>query len=243
VRQGVVRILDRSCAYAQWLMSPRLAWFTATVIIVAMTYAFWLPRTEQRIAHAGALLQLIGTFMGYSALNSTHKLFGMRSLAAEVRAWIGRRPCDVSAELQGSAMAITGGTVTLSTWRAMTGVDADKRIEALIANVEQLRKEACETNVRHENSIAQVRNDLEVKTRAVEAALSGEALKLRESQTGGLWMAAAALLMLLFGTVLAGFPSYFVRSAPASDPEIGRMHRVGVWVAVWNPAINKLPEL
>jgi hypothetical protein len=37
--------------------------------------------------------------------------------------------------------------------------------------------------------------------------------KLEASQTGGLWMAAAALLMLFLGTALAGFPAYFVASA------------------------------
>jgi hypothetical protein len=39
---------------------------------------------------------------------------------------------------------------------------------------------------------------------SVEFALSAESLKILKSQTGGLWLATAALAFLVLGTILAG---------------------------------------
>ena len=209
------RIWDSVLAHAAWLISPRLAWFTFFMIVGSLAFALWPPRDAETIATAGTILQLIGSMIGFSALNSTRKLFGMRSLADEVRAWFERRPKNIFMELQGAAIAVTGGRPELSTWQPINpDMDAAQRIAALVANVEQLRKEAREANVRHESSIAKLQSDLDMKASDLQTALSGESSKLRQSQTGGLWVAAAALLMIVVGTALAGFSSFIANYSP-----------------------------
>jgi hypothetical protein len=129
----------------------------------------------------------------------------------EARAWIGRRPRrNITGQLETGSFGVTGGSARMSVWSAMgSDLDATTRMNAMAANIEQLRKEAEEARAEHTAATAKVRTDMESKTRAIEEGLSGTALALHESQTGGLWMAAVALIMLLVGTVLAGFPNLF----------------------------------
>lgn len=201
-------------AYAHWLLSPRLVWFTVAILGAALTYGFWRPITEERIEHAGALLQLVGTGMGIWALSATRKLFKMPSLMDEVRAWIGRRPRNITVQLTGGTFGVSGGSARLSVWSAMgSDLDASTRIDAMAANIEQLRKEADEARAEHRAATAKLRTDMESKTRAIEEGLSATTHTLHESQTSGLWIAAVALIMLLVGTVLASFPNLFCRLA------------------------------
>lgn len=212
VSQEIARIWSVARAYAQWLLSPRLVWVTATVFAVVLTYAFWRPVTEARIAHAGVILQLVGTSMGIWALRATRKLFKLLSLTDEARAWIRRRPRNITMQLSGGAFSVSGGSARMSVWSAMgSDLDATRRMDAMAANIEQLRKEADEARAEHTAATAKLRTDMESKTRAIEDGLSGTTLTLHESQTGGLWMAVVALIILLVGTVLAGFPDLFVR--------------------------------
>ena len=199
-------------AWAQWLLSPRLVWFSVVILAAALTCAFWQPVTEERIAQAGALLQIVGTGMGFIALSATRKLFKMPSPMDEVRAWIGRRPRNIKSQIEGGFLGVTGGSVRMSVWSAMgSDLDALKRMDAMVANIEQLRKQAAEARTEHSAATAKLRTDMESRTRAIEEGLSGTTLTLRESQTGGLWMAAAALIMLFVGTVLAGFADLLCR--------------------------------
>jgi hypothetical protein len=209
------KIWDSVRAYAAWLISPRLAWFTSVAIVGSFAFALLPPRDAETVATAGTILQLIGSMMGFSALNSTRKLFGARSLADEVRAWFGRRPKNITMEMRGTGISISGGHAEMSLWHTISpDMDTSQRIDALVANVEQLRKEASAANLRHQTAIANLRRDVDTKTRALEMALSGETVKLRDSQTGGLWMATAALLMIVIGTVLAGFSNYIANWTP-----------------------------
>jgi hypothetical protein len=91
VSQEIARIWAVARAYVQWLLSPRLLWFTVIIVAAALTYAFWRPVNDDRMVRAGTLLQLMGTGMGFWALSATRKLFKMPSLMEEVLAWIGRR--------------------------------------------------------------------------------------------------------------------------------------------------------
>jgi type II secretory pathway component PulM len=193
------------------LLSPRLFWFTIVVLATVLTYAFWRPITEERIAHAGALLQLVGTGMGFGALSATRKLFKLPSLMDEARAWVGRRPRrNRTVQLECRGFGTSASSVNMSLWSAMgSDLDASKRMDAMAANIEQLRKEAAEARAEHSAATMKIRKDMEFKTGAIEEGLSGTTLTLRESQTGGLWMAAVALIMLFIGTVFAGFPNLF----------------------------------
>lgn len=212
VRQEIARIWGVARAYALWLLSPRFVWCTVIVFAAALTYAFWRPISKDQIEHAGVLLQLVGTGIGFRALSATRKLFKIPSLMDEARAWVGRRPRNITVQLTGGAFGVSGGSANLSTWRGMgSDLDVQTRIDALVANLEELKKEAAKSNQEHRAAVAKLRTDMESKTRAIEEVLSGTTLTLHESQTGGLWMAAVALIILFVGTVLAGFPNLFVR--------------------------------
>jgi hypothetical protein len=194
----------------QWLLSLRLVWFMVAAFAVALTYMFWRPITEERIAQAGALLQLVGIGIGFWAWSATRKLFKMPSFMDEVRAWIARRPRNLTLQITGTAVGISVGSGKMSLWHAMgPELDAAKRTEAMVANIEQLRKEAGESNAEHMAAVARLRTDMESKTRAIEDGLFGTSRTLRESQTGGLWAAWVALVMLFVGTALNGFPGFF----------------------------------
>jgi hypothetical protein len=80
-------------------------------------------------------------------------------------------------------------------------------------NVEQLRKEAAESNAEHTASVAKLRADTEAKTRTTDATLSDQSRTLRVSQTGGIGKARAALLIIIVGTVLAGIAPDIVAAA------------------------------
>jgi hypothetical protein len=92
-------------------------------------------------------------------------------------------------------------------------LDACKRMDAMAANIEQLRRNADDARAEHSAATAKLRTDMESKARAIEEGLFGTSLTLQKSQTGGLWMAAVALILLLGGTFLAGFPTLFCRLA------------------------------
>jgi hypothetical protein len=153
--------------------------------------------------------------MGFWALRATRKLFKLPSLMDEARAWIGRRPRrNITGQLETASFGVSVGSARNSVWSAMgADLDATRRMDAMAANIEQLRKEADEARAEHTAATAKLRNDMESKARVIEESLSGTTLTLRESQTGGLWMAAVALIMLLVGTILAGFPNLFCRLA------------------------------
>jgi hypothetical protein len=207
VPETIRRIWNVARANAQWLASPGLVWVTVVIFAGTLMYALWWPVAEERVAQAGSFLQLVGIGMGIGAWRATRKLFKMPSLTDEARSWIGRRPRNVTAQLAGISMAFTGGSAKLSVWADMGAeLDATARIDALVANLEQLRKEAGESNAEHTAAVAKLRTDMESKTRAIEEGLSGATRTLRESQTGGLWAAWVALLMLFVGTALNGFP-------------------------------------
>ena len=149
---------------------------------------------------------------GLYCVGATRKLFKMPSPMDEVRAWIGRRPRNIKSQIEGGFLGVTGGSVRMSVWSAMgSDLDALKRMDAMVANIEQLRKQAAEARTEHSAATAKLRTDMESRTRAIEEGLSGTTLTLRESETGGLWMAAAALIMLFVGTVLAGFADLLCR--------------------------------
>jgi hypothetical protein len=112
-------------------------------------------------------------------------------------------------ELDGVSFGVTVGSVRASGWSAMgSDLDAAKRMDAMAANIEQLRKEADDARTEHTAATTKLRTDMESKTRAIEERLSGTTLTLHESQTGGLWMAWVALAMLFVGTALASFPTW-----------------------------------
>jgi hypothetical protein len=198
---------EEGLGFAQWFASPRLAWFTIIVFASAVLYAFSWPIRVERIVRAGVLLQLVGTCMGFWALRATRLLFKMPSLMAEVRAWIARRPRKLTIQLTAGGVSFSGGNVKLSAWHAMgSDIDAATRLNAVVANIEQLRKEAGESNTEHTAALTKLRADMDAKTRNIEEGLSGTTRALHESQTGGLWAAWVALLMLFVGTVLASSP-------------------------------------
>ena len=70
-------------------------------------------------------------------------------------------------------MSITGGQVKFSLWSGMGAeLDVAKRIEALVANVTQLRKEAAESNSAHTAAIAALRTDLAARVSASDLAVA-----------------------------------------------------------------------
>jgi hypothetical protein len=88
-------------------------------------------------------------------------------------------------------------------------LETASRIDALVANVEQLRKEASESNAEYAASIAKVRSDMDARIHDTDRRLSEESRMLLESQTGGLAFARAALVLVIVGTVLTGIASDF----------------------------------
>jgi hypothetical protein len=86
-------------------------------------------------------------------------------------------------------------------------LDIAKRIDALVANVEQLRKEASESNAEHAASVEKLRKEVDAGLRGTDMRLSDESRKLLESQTGGLAFARVALVLVIVGTLLAGIAS------------------------------------
>jgi hypothetical protein len=223
--------------HAQWFVSPRLMWFTVATFLLALAYAFWPPISEARITQAGVLLQLVGTGMGFRAWNATRRLFKMPSLMGEIRAWLKRRPLrNVTIQIAGGGLSTSSSAVNLSGWRAMgPDMETAARLDAMVANIEQLRDEAAKSNVAHTGATARLRNDMDSRTSAIEQVLSGTTRTLHESQTRGLWQAWVALLMLLVGTALAGSaawsetpptPAYAPSKAATESPTISDIYSI-----------------
>jgi hypothetical protein len=211
MRQQIKFIWGQIPAYVRWLLSPRLFWFAVVVIGGVLIFGFWQPITSRRLGQAGAILQLLGTAMGFASLVSTRSLFERPSFLQEIRNWINRRPRRHRTILGSGAMFSLSDTVSATgmLWQDMGATLLDKRVEALIANVEELHKQASAWNVRHQAAIAEVQKDLAKKTKDLEDRTANVSLKLSESQTGSLWKAVCALWMIFVGTALAGIAPFF----------------------------------
>jgi hypothetical protein len=208
-KRGWSRTFDTALWLARaWRTSAiRASLVTALAILAALLFAFRRPITEPGTRLAGVALQVLGTLWGLLAWNSTRRLFKVPSLAAHVRGWWESRPRKRAATipLQGTALSIAGGRAHLSVVRNMAAdLDIAERVDALVANLEQLRKDFDETKAAHETSITQLRGGIDARIRAADSEISGVSGKLREAQTGGLWGALAALFLILVGTVLVG---------------------------------------
>jgi len=216
VFQGIATLSALIGAYRRWLALAWLVWGTAALILTALAIALWPPITERCVRLTALALQIVGTGSGFLALSSTRRLFGVRSFAANMRQWWQSRPRrNVTAELKGTAISMSGGTATLSAWANMgPELELAERLNALAANVEQLRKEAASSNLTHVASVAKLRGDMDARTRATDTALSDISRKLRESQTGGLWFGFAALIIITVGTILAGIAPDIGLTAP-----------------------------
>jgi hypothetical protein len=206
--------------YARWVLSPKLFWCTVAALLATLLFAFWHPITERHMRLAGLTLVVFGTLPGFIALDSTRKYFQMPSFADEVRAWIKRRPGKpVTAQLRGSIGTFSGGTVNLSLWSNMSAdLPIEKRIDAIVKNIETLRLEAGESNLKHAASVQTLRSEVDTRLREATEALSVTSRKLLESQTRGLWMATAALILVLAGTILLGIAPEFA-AAPIREPD------------------------
>jgi hypothetical protein len=193
-------------AYLRWIVSPWITWLTLVLLLGAGVAAFWPPVTERHVRLAGVGLQLCGTAAGLLAWASTRRRFKVQSLAECVREWWRARPQrNIIMPLSGAAISVSMGSAQMSVWSNMgSGLDTAKRLDAMAANIEQLRKEAQELDARHTAAEAKLHDDFEAKTRATQGALSDVDRQLRGSQTEGLWLALSALIMLIIGMALAG---------------------------------------
>ena len=202
-------IWAQTVAHARWIASAWIVWGTALVVMAALIMAFWPPIAWPRMYLIGLLLQLVGIGLGVPALTKTRKLFGLLSFSDSVREWLKRRPrSPVIVALTGTVGMTSVGSAKLSIWSGMgPELEMAQRIDALIENVERLRKEATEANAEHAASIAKVRSEMDTRIRDTDIKLSNETRKLLESQTGGLTLARVALVLVILGTAIAGIAS------------------------------------
>jgi hypothetical protein len=206
--------------YARWVLSPKLLWCTVAALLATLLFAFWHPITERHMRLAGLALVLIGNILGFIALDSTRKYFQMPSFADEVRAWLKRRPGrSVTIQIGGAAITSSAGSVNATGWSTMaTGLSIEQRINALVANLETLRKQFDNANVAHDAALNKFRTEVDTRLRDVSEALSLTSRKLVESQTRGLWMAHAALILVFMGTILLGYAPEFA-ATPTGEPD------------------------
>ncbi len=199
------RVGDRALGWGRWLLLPWLLWLTVAVIGSSIILAFTLS-TERELRYLGAGLQVFGTCVGLWQIQQIRRVFELPSVKELFHQWWSLRPRDITIQLRGIAMGTGMGLAKLSLAREMgPQIDLERRLEAIEFNLGETRRELAETQRQVAEGIASVRADILSKDAAARATTLEIGERLLKSQTGGLWPAAAALLIVLAGMAISAY--------------------------------------
>ncbi len=175
--------------------------------------AFLLPwPTADLMRYAGLILQLLGIFTVAKNLVEKVDLFnrpGIREMAraafASFPKW-GRRT-TVNTAIAQSSLAKLSSHAEASVWRGYKDKTLEERIDAIIANLEELKAQ-------HVRAIDQIKSEHRALREVVDKKLEDHARSVSELQrkltalgVSGIHIDAAGVVWLVFGVVLSTIPS------------------------------------
>ncbi|MEZ5530927.1 MAG: hypothetical protein R3E69_00930 [Steroidobacteraceae bacterium] len=190
-----------------WLTEPRVAWVTLIAIGVSVAFVTRPEVTEPQIRITGLVLQLLGIGTVAWGLRETRKLFGRPSLYGLFREWLHRFPMLGGRVHSMSANVRLGGVTANGRGHVSASAGANPTVKARI--------EALEKNVVFlSDRIAQTQNEMDKKFRDQAERLKEERVawqrdheqlskRLEATETGGLHVSAAGVLLLFVGVAMS----------------------------------------
>ena len=208
-------LIDWSRKVLHWCRTDPLAWSTIVTLtplaLLAAVGGLFLPwRTADLVRYAGLVLQLLGIGTVAKNLADRGVLFNLPRLRDLARRSLTTFPkWGIHATLNaaaGSATIVASGHVEASVWRGYANKSAEERIEALIANVEELKSQVT-------RSVAALRaehNSLQSALTSHREERVWEDAELRRLLTGigisSVHLDAAGIIWLSLGVVLSTIP-------------------------------------
>jgi hypothetical protein len=180
-------------------------------VFAALLAALYPPSCEQRVRVAGWVLELLGLMTVALDVKDTRRQFGLPSLIALGKAYLGRfpwrppKPISAEARLKGHPMTGQAGAFTGAQPQQFDGTLESLRriVEARFEKVEQLiaetRTRLEEEQEARKSAIAELRRDLTNESSSIRN-------EMKTSLTGGLHRTIVGLVWLALGLTLSTIP-------------------------------------
>lgn len=190
-----------------WLVEARFAWFTLSVIALALGISLRPHTSEWVIRLTGLGLQLLGIGTVIWGIAETRALFGHPSVAAKAKSWFGRCPLlrrnvVLAAEASSSGHA-TCEAAAYTTHGPGANPTLESRIDALEKNVnlihQRIRTTESEMNDGFRKAGEALRNEEQIR-QAEDTVIRK---RLEATGTGGVHISAIGASWLFVGVVLS----------------------------------------
>lgn len=192
---------------AVWLAEPRVAWFTFVAIGVSISFVTRSNATESQIRLTGLVLQFLGIGTVAWGIRETRKLFGRPSLYGLFCEWLRRFPVlggrvnSMTANVGLGGVKVSGrGHVSAS---AGANATVEARIEALEKNVGFLSDRVSQTQNEMDKKFREQAEQLKQERASWQRDHEQLSRRLEASETGGLHVSAAGVLLLFIGVAMS----------------------------------------
>lgn len=200
-----------------WACEQRMVWWTLVVLFGAFAYVWWtaLPACgKDRVLYAGTVLQVLGLATVWWGFEKTRKLFGFEYTPIALWRWMRRVPLTVSrrnvtAELRGAMMAVSGGRANLTLGTSDPSVEG--RLRVLEQNVAAMETRFVAEIDRLGGRLDTLKQAHEQATQEQGVRVTSVEQKLLAAQTGGLDLSLGGLIWLTFGLIATSIPGEVAR--------------------------------